>query len=75
MGEAEKVETSGTRCRVPPMRTPETEVHVARLVGMELEPIPFEALAQHGQHAPTVQVILEAHDEVVSIPHHLAPPL
>jgi len=75
MGEAEKVETGGTRCRMLPIRTPETEVHIARLVGMEPEPIPLEALAQHDQHAPAVQVILEAHDEVVSVPYHLAPPL
>jgi hypothetical protein len=69
VGEAEEVERkvlAVCRCATTAVGA---EVDEARLVGMQREPIPSKAFAQHFQHPLGVVVGLEGHHEVIGKPH------
>ncbi len=72
MGEAKEVEGGA---RIMPRRALRTEVQLARLGRVEREPEPAKTLAQHGEHAPAALVVCKGHNEVIGIPHELAPAL
>jgi hypothetical protein len=69
VGEAEKVERSVQAVCRRTIAALRAEVDEARLVGMQRQPKPSKAFAQHFQHPLGVVVGLESHHEVIGKPH------
>src|SRR5712671_4700564 len=75
VGEAEKVEPGAARVRMAcTLRPMAAKVDEARLVGVELEPVPLKTLAQHVDDPLDIFENLESHHAVISVPHEDAVP-
>ncbi len=71
MGEAEEVEVV---LRVVTAAASGSEVHEARLGGMEHKPMLRKTLAQNGEHPLPVPAILEGNDKVIGKAYQPAGP-
>ena len=70
VGEAEEVERGASRVRMAnAVRSIDAKVDEARLVGVELEPVPLKTLAQHVDDPLGIFENLESHHAVISVPH------
>src|ERR1700704_1556917 len=76
VGEAEKVEHGTARIRMAcTLRPMAAKVDEARLVGVELEPVPLKTLAQYVDDPLGIFENLESHHAVISIPYEDVVPL